>query len=76
MSVAIGALLPIEEGEYIEMTGKFSVNSKFGEQFNVKECRIAKPEDKEAIMRYLASGLFAGVNRCPRCEILFLRRSL
>ena len=61
LETAVGIFPPIEEGEYLEMKGNYSVNSKFGEQFNVKECRIAKPEDKDAIMRYLASGLFAGV---------------
>lgn len=72
LETAVGIFPPIEEGEYIEMTGKFSVNSKFGEQFNVKECRIAKPEDKEAIMRYLASGLFAGVGEVTAKNIVDL----
>ncbi len=70
LETAVGIFPPIEEGEYLEMKGNYSVNSKFGEQFNVKECRIAKPEDKDAIMRYLASGLFAGVGEVTAKNIV------
>ena len=72
LETAVGIFPPIEEGEYLEMKGNFSVNSKFGEQFNVKECKIARPEDKEAIMRYLASGLFAGVGEVTAKNIVDL----
>lgn len=72
LETAVGIFPPIEEGEYLEMKGNFSVNSKFGEQFSVKECKIARPEDKEAIMRYLASGLFAGVGEVTAKNIVDL----
>ena len=48
LQCAVGVFPPIEVGEYLEMHGNFTVNSKFGEQFNVKECKIIKPTDKEA----------------------------
>ena len=38
LQCAVGVFPPIEVGEYLEMHGNFTVNSKFGEQFNVKEC--------------------------------------
>ncbi|MDE6471589.1 MAG: ATP-dependent RecD-like DNA helicase [Clostridia bacterium] len=72
LETAVGIFPPIEEGEYLEMKGNFAVNAKFGEQFNVKECKIAKPEDKETIMRYLASGLFAGVGEVTAKNIVDL----
>lgn len=72
LETAVGIFPPIEEGEYLEMKGNFAVNSKFGEQFNVKECKIARPEDKETIMRYLASGLFAGVGEVTAKNIVDL----
>ena len=72
LETAVGIFPPIEEGEYLEMKGNYSVNSKFGEQFNVKECKIAKPEEKEAIMRYLASGLFTGIGEVTARNIVDL----
>lgn len=72
LQCAVGVFPPIEVGEYLEMHGNFTVNSKFGEQFNVKECKIIKPTDKEAIMRYLASGLFAGVGEVTAKNIVDL----
>lgn len=72
LECAVGVFPPIEVGEYLEMHGNFTFNSKFGEQFNVKECKIIKPTDKDAIMRYLASGLFAGVGEVTAKNIVDL----
>ncbi len=58
---AVGVFPPVEEGEYLEMNGEHVVNNKFGEQFNVSECKIVQPDSLESIYRYLSSGLFYGV---------------
>ena len=58
---AVGCFPPIEEGEYLEMNGDYTLNAKFGEQFNVTSCKIVHPDSAEAIVKYLSSGLFHGV---------------
>ena len=41
---AVGCFPPIEEGEYLEMNGDYTLNAKFGEQFNVTSCKIVHPD--------------------------------
>ena len=67
---AVGTFPPIEEGEYLEMKGEYVLNSKFGEQFNVSECRIVSPDSLESICKYLASGLFYGVGEVTAKNIV------
>ncbi|MDE5549538.1 MAG: ATP-dependent RecD-like DNA helicase, partial [Clostridia bacterium] len=67
---AVGTFPPIEEGEYIEMKGEYVVNSKFGEQLNVSECKIVSPDSLESICKYLASGLFYGVGEVTAKNIV------
>lgn len=75
---AVGVFPPVEEGEYLEMTGEYVVNNKFGEQFNVSECKIVQPDSVESIYRYLSSGLFYGVGEVTAKNIVntFGARSL
>ncbi len=67
---AVGNFPPIEEGEYLEMKGNFVLNSKFGEQFNVSECKTVSPDSLESICRYLSSGLFYGVGEVTAKNIV------
>lgn len=67
---AVGIFPPIEEGEYLEMNGEFVLNNKFGEQFNVSECKIIQPDSLESIFRYLSSGLFYGVGEVTAKNIV------
>ncbi len=67
---AVGVFPPVEEGEYLEMQGEHVVNNKFGEQFNVSECKIVQPDSLESIYRYLSSGLFYGVGEVTAKNIV------
>lgn len=67
---AVGVFPPVEEGEYLEMQGEYVVNNKFGEQFNVSECKIVQPDSIESIYRYLSSGLFYGVGEVTAKNIV------
>ncbi|MDE7328191.1 MAG: ATP-dependent RecD-like DNA helicase [Clostridia bacterium] len=67
---AVGNFPPIEEGEYLELKGEFVLNNKFGEQFNVSECKIISPDTLESICKYLASGLFYGVGEVTAKNIV------
>ena len=67
---AVGVFPPVEEGEYLKMQGEHVVNNKFGEQFNVSECKIVQPDSVESIYRYLSSGLFYGVGEVTAKNIV------
>ncbi len=67
---AVGNFPPIEEGEYLEMKGEYVQNKKFGEQFNVSECKIVSPDSLESVCKYLASGLFYGVGEVTARNIV------
>ena len=59
--VCTGILPAVSKGEELELTGEFITHARFGEQFNVKECKVTSPESLAGIERYLSSGLIKGV---------------
>ncbi|MCR4661423.1 MAG: ATP-dependent RecD-like DNA helicase, partial [Clostridia bacterium] len=61
MFVAVGTLPPIEENEYLKITGDFVQNKRYGTQFNIKEVEFDHPDSKNEIYIYLSSGLFYGI---------------
>ncbi|MBE5758327.1 MAG: ATP-dependent RecD-like DNA helicase [Clostridiales bacterium] len=58
---ATGRFPIINEGEWVELNGKFTLNKKYGEQFMVDSVKICPPNTNEGIIRYLSSGLIPGV---------------
>lgn len=52
----VGYFSFINEGEYLEMEGKYTTHNMYGEQFVVSEFKVSEPADEEAIIRYLSSG--------------------
>lgn len=67
---AVGVLPPITEGEELELKGDIVLNSKYGEQFSIKEAKICLPTNSESIARYLASGLFKGIGEATADAIV------
>ncbi len=57
---AVGNLAGPAVGEFIEMTGHFTV-SKYGPQFQVRSHRLAPPQNESSLKKYLGSGLIKGV---------------
>lgn len=51
----------LNENENYYFFGEEVVHPKYGYQFNVKEYERVKPEDKDGIIEFLASGLFKGI---------------
>lgn len=58
---AVGIFPIVTEGEWLELSGEFKPNQRFGEQFVVDEVIYARPDDREGIFKYLSGGLFKGV---------------
>ena len=58
---ATGRFPIINEGEWVELTGKFTLNKKYGEQFMVDSLKLTPPNTTDGIVRYLSSGLIPGV---------------
>lgn len=57
----VGILPFINEGETLDMKGKFVVNPTYGTQFSVESFERTVPQTAAAILRYLSSGIIKGV---------------
>ena len=58
---AVGKFPVVSEGEYVELSGNFIQNVRYGEQFACDKVTILKQNTKEGIVRYLSSGLIYGI---------------
>ncbi len=57
----VGKTASLNEGEFVELTGDYSKNGKYGEQFAFTDIKISAPNSLEGIVRYLSSGLIKGI---------------
>lgn len=57
----VGKFPNLNEGESLRLKGRFSVHTEYGEQFNALEYEYIAPVDGEALIKYLASGVFEGI---------------
>ena len=60
----------INEGEWVELDGKFILNQKYGEQFSVTSVKLSPPDTTEGLVRYLSSGLIPGVGPITAMSIV------
>lgn len=60
-TVCVGNFSAVSEGDYLLLTGSFTVHAVYGEQFLVEHCEVQEPENAVAMERYLASGAIKGV---------------
>ncbi len=67
---AVGVFPSVAEGLGVELEGDFVENSRYGRQFSVSSVKLVEPSKKEAIARYLASGLFKGVGEVTASNIV------
>jgi len=58
---AVGCLPSPVVGEFIEMTGRFVEDPKFGRQFQVDRARLLPPNTEAGLKKYLGSGLIKGL---------------
>lgn len=61
LQTIVGPLAQAQVGEHLELTGRWTVDPKFGKQFRFTEHRRAVPSTAAGIEKYLASGLVPGV---------------
>ena len=67
---ATGKFPIINEGEWVELNGKFVLNQKYGEQFAVDSVKLSPPNTTEGLVRYLSSGLIPGVGPVTALNIV------
>ena len=67
---ATGKFPVINEGEWVELNGKFVLNQKYGEQFAVDSVKLSPPNTLDGITRYLSSGLIPGVGPITAMNIV------
>ncbi len=56
-----GALIGVQPGETVRLTGAWSRRGEHGDRFSVTECESILPASVYAIRRYLGSGLIRGI---------------
>lgn len=70
MITATGKFPIINEGEWVELNGRFVLNKKYGEQFAVDGVEMSPPNTTDGIVRYLSSGLIPGVGPITAMNIV------
>ncbi len=58
---AVGIFPPVAEAERVVLRGTFKNSSRHGYQFVCENVEVYPPEQAEAIIKYLSSGLFKGI---------------
>ncbi len=59
----VGTMPGIQIGETLVIRGIWTTHNQYGRQLEVDTYQVKPPETKEAIERYLASGLFKGMGK-------------
>lgn len=57
----VGNFATLAVGAVLNVTGKVSVHSRYGEQIAVQNYTVCNPTSKQGIVKYLGSGLIKGV---------------
>ena len=60
---AVGNLLGVQPGESLRLSGRWTTDKKYGEQFRVDSYVTVKPATLVGIEKYLGSGLVRGVGK-------------
>lgn len=70
-TIIITGYLPfIENGDSLKLIGKYVTHPDYGEQFKVETFEKLMPETAEALERYLAGGIIAGVGPATAKKIV------
>ncbi|MFB6352207.1 MAG: helix-hairpin-helix domain-containing protein, partial [Bradymonadaceae bacterium] len=57
----VGNILSTQPGETVEVDGSWTVDERYGRQFEIDAIRAVAPTSREGIEKYLASGLVEGI---------------
>ena len=67
---AVGILPGVCAGETIEAEGDYTTHPTYGEQFSIASFQIVRPEDADAMERYLAGGSIKGIGPALAARIV------
>ena len=70
LETVVGKMLDVKIGQCVRLHGEYVSNNKYGQQFAFDDCTIVEPQTNEAIEKYLASGLIAGVGEITAHKIV------
>lgn len=68
--VAVGYMHGANEGETVKVTGKWVSHQTYGEQFSVEMYEKEAPASRDAILKYLSSGIIKGVRSATAKKIV------
>lgn len=66
----VGSFPAVREGLLIEAVGEMTEHYMYGEQLKVSSIELKTPETKEAVERYLASGVIKGIGKAMAHRIV------
>lgn len=69
---AVGILADLKVGEEVELTGKYTVHTVYGQQFKAEAYVKTLPSGAAAILRYLSSGAIKGIGPATAKKIVKL----
>lgn len=61
--VCVGIFPSVSQGENLSLCGEFIEHPTYGREFKVEKYEVIEPETKDAIERYLASGVIKGIGK-------------
>lgn len=67
---ATGYMPYVSEGESVALSGNWSTHPEYGEQFRVSYYETVMPSDKESILKYLSSGIVAGIREATAKKLI------
>lgn len=70
LHTVVGCLPDITPGETLNLTGKWTSHSEYGEQFKVEYYERVMPSTQSAILAYLSSGIIKGIRAATALKIV------
>ena len=61
LCTVVGSCPSVLAGEWLTATGRWIIDSKYGQQFKADQIRTAAPDTADGMRRYLSSGLIKGI---------------
>lgn len=70
MVTIVGELPAVQEGEELQVSGRWQVHARYGRQLSVERWQRFLPTTAEGLRRYLASGLIKGIGPVTAANIV------
>ncbi len=66
----VGTFHTINEGEFLEVEGSYTLHNIYGEQFKIEHYNVKIPKEQKALERYLGSGAVKGIGAALAARIV------